>query len=79
MLATLIAITLPGGTMTLMQMESVLQHGLANNDLTLLDPKSYPTFHLGSWKFETNANLSFLRTETTSQLPNEKVIEKFSW
>ena len=50
----------------------------ANNDLTLLqDFKGIFTFHLGRWKSEANPDLAFARTETSSQLPDRRVLGKF--
>ena len=50
----------------------------ANNDMTLLqDFKGNFTFHLGSWKSETNPDLAFARTETTCRILGRRVLEKF--
>ena len=38
----------------------------ANNDLSfLLNPKGNSIFHFGRWKYETNLDLTFVKTETT--------------
>ena len=38
----------------------------ANNNLSfLLNPKGNLIFHLGRWKYETNLDLTFVKTETT--------------
>ena len=48
------------------------------NDLTLLqDPKGNFTFYSGRWKSETNPDLAFAKTETSSQLPDRRVLGKF--
>ena len=41
------------------------------------DPKGNFTFHSGCWKSETNPDLAFARTETSSQLPDRRVLGKF--
>ena len=52
----------------------------ANNDLTLLqDPKGNFTFYSGRWKSETNPDLAFARTKTSSQLPDRRVLGGFPW
>ena len=49
-----------------------------NNVLTLLqDPMD--TFHPGRWKSETNADLAIVKIKATCQLPDRRVLGKFSW
>ena len=51
----------------------------ANNNLTLLqDPKGNFTFYSGRWKSETDPFLAFVRTETSSQFPDRRVLGKFT-